>query len=61
LIVVVAIELGEGPAVREVERIERDSGRCWPKALQVCFAAQVATTVPTDIDIENYQVWTGPP
>lgn len=57
---VVAVRLGGGPGVRRVV-IQRDSARYWGQRLQAYCAERVATTVPTDIDTENYQQRTGPP
>jgi hypothetical protein len=58
---VVAVISEAGPEVRKAEGMQQDSARCWGQRLRACCAAQVATTVPTDIDTENYQQRTGPP
>jgi hypothetical protein len=52
---------GRGQIASEVELLQTDSAKRWARRLRACCAAQVATTVQTDIDTENYQQKTGPP
>jgi hypothetical protein len=61
--IVVEEELGEGQvASPEAEVMLQDSGKNWAQGLQRCYGdSQVATTVQTDIDTENYQRMAGPP
>jgi hypothetical protein len=58
---VVAVRWEASPATGKSEVIQQDSARYWGQRLQACCAGRVATTVPTDIDTENYQRRTGPP
>jgi hypothetical protein len=58
---VVAARWGASPTMWRSEVILQDSARYWGQRLQGCCAERVATTVPTDIDTENYQRGTGPP
>lgn len=45
----------------EAEVMLRDSKRGLTPSLRECFAVRGATTVPIDIDTENYQWMSGPP